>query len=86
MDEQEILDQLDAVGEELASSFPKAYSADRLGQVKSILTSLRMCVSHLFDEADREEQQSRKDGVIQQKVLAGWSMSDARDAVERGER
>lgn len=86
MTEQEILGQLDAIGEELTSSFPKKYSVDRLAQVTAHLSTLKMCVSHLFDEAVREEDQTRKDGVIQQLVLAGRNMSDARDAVERGER
>lgn len=86
MTEQEILGQLDAIGEELASSFPKQYSAGRREQITAHLATLKMCVSHLFDEAVREEDQGRKDGVIQQLVLAGRPMSDARDAVERGER
>jgi hypothetical protein len=84
--EQQILDQLDAIGEELTSSFPKQYSAGRLEQVNAHLATLKMCVSHLHDEAAREEDQERKDGVIQQLVLNGRNMSDARDAVERGER
>lgn len=86
MTEQEILGQLDAIGEELTSSFPKQYSSGRLDAVNAHLATLKMHVSHLFDEAAREEDQDRKDGVIQQLVLAGRNMSDARDAVERGER
>lgn len=86
MTEQEILGQLDVIDEELTSSFPKQYSTGRLAQVTAHLATMRMCVSHLFDEAVREEHQDRKDGVIQQLVLAGRNMSDAREAVERGER
>lgn len=86
MTEQEILDQLDAMGEELKSSFPKQYSAGRLEQVAAHLATLKMCVTHLFDESVREEDAARKDSVMQQMVLSGRPMADARDAVERGER
>lgn len=86
MTEQEILDQLDAIGEELTSSFPKQYSIGRVEQIGAHLATLKMCISHLFDESVREEDSERKDGMIQKLVLAGRPMSDARDAVERGER
>jgi hypothetical protein len=86
VDEAQILALLEQVGEALTTKFVKQYSAGRLAQIMSHLETVKMGVSHLHDEESREEEQTRKDGVIQQLVLAGRPMSDARDAVERGER
>lgn len=81
-----MLELLTQLGEELAAKFVKQYSAGRLEQIMSHLATMKMLVSHIHDEAVREEHPDRKDGVIQSMVLAGRSVSDARDAVERGER
>lgn len=86
MDKEEILGLLDQVGEEMKGRFNKAYSTSRIEQLIAQLKTCRMLVEHAHDEAEREEDEARKDGAIQQMVLAGRSMSDAKDAVERGER
>lgn len=86
MTEQEMLSSLDEVEAELDARFPKAYSSGKLAQVKAHFATVRMCVGDLHRIEENEEHPDRKDGVIQRMVLAGRNMSDARDAVERGER
>jgi hypothetical protein len=86
VDKEAILALLDQVGEEMKEKFTKAYSNSRLEQLFSQLGTLKMIVESAHDEAEREETQERKDGVAQQMVLGGRSMTDAKDAVERGER
>ena len=86
VDEAKILELLGQVGDELSKKFSKKYSSSRLEQIKSHLATLRMLVEHIHDEADREEEPARKDAASQQMVLAGVPMSEAKNAVERGER
>lgn len=86
MTEAQLLELLEQLGTELAKKFVKQYSVSRLEQITSHLATMKMLVSHIHDEAAREEDPARKDSTIQRMVLSGRSMSDAKDAVERGER
>lgn len=86
MSKEDITGQLDQLVEELEGQFPKKYSVDRLVQLRSTVATAKMVVEHLYDEAEREEHQDRKDGTMHRMVQDGRTMSDARDAVERGER
>ena len=86
MAKEDVLGQLDDIVSELEDEFTKFYSLGRLDQVRSTVATVKMAVEHLYDEAEREEHEDRKDGVIQQMVLSGRNMSEAKEAVERGER
>lgn len=86
MDEAELIALLEQLASALITKFAKKYSAGRLEQITSHIATLKMLVGHIHDEAVREEEPTRKDGVARQLVLAGMGPNEAQAAVERGER
>ncbi len=86
MTEEQMLEVLAKLGTELAEKFTKQYSIGRLDQIKAHLDTLKMLVSHVHDEAAREETDERRNAVIQRMVLNNRPLQEAQAAVEAGER
>lgn len=86
MTEAEMLAALEQIGAALAEKFVKKYSAGRLEAIKGVLSTLAMHVTHIHDEAAREEDQSRKDSAAHALIQAGVAVSEAQSRVESGER
>lgn len=84
--EEEILATFDQAVEDAEAEFSKPYSQDNLVRLRAHVATCKMIVENLYLAAANEEDGDRKDSVIQKMVLAGRNMSEARDAVERGER
>jgi hypothetical protein len=94
MELKEAVKALDEVFTGMKARFPKAYSSDRLEQLRSALLTARMAVEHLHDEEHREEHEDRQASQIRKMVLGSRdadsipsiSEDDARKRVEAGER
>lgn len=84
---EELLSAIDSIGEKLAAKFTKQYSTGRLEQIMSHLATISMLVSHIHDEAVREEHEDRKGMVLERMIRdERLPVAEAQQRVEAGVR
>lgn len=92
--QDEAVKQLRTLWEEMKAKFPKAYSVDRLEQLRTALATAEMAVTHLHDEATREEHDVRQADQVRKMVhgsrdhehIPSLTEAEAKARVEAGER